>query len=139
MTALNYSGLDIVGKSSEIIVFLVIAPFIVLGFMALSQIDIRSWGARKPLADVDWLSFMNLMFWNLNSWDSVSTLAGEVRNPSKLFPRALFVAVILVCPPAAPSFQANQQPLLSYPSRSPFAFRGSASVANATSTAALFP
>ncbi len=33
---------------------------------------------------------------NLNYWDSVSTLAGEVRNPGRTFPRALLLAVLLV-------------------------------------------
>ena len=33
---------------------------------------------------------------NLNYWDSVSTLAGEVANPHKTFPLALMLAVILV-------------------------------------------
>lgn len=33
---------------------------------------------------------------NLNYWDSVSTLAGEVPVPHKTFPRALCAAVILV-------------------------------------------
>jgi hypothetical protein len=33
---------------------------------------------------------------NLNYWDSVSTLAGEVRNPGRTFPRALVIAVVLV-------------------------------------------
>lgn len=33
---------------------------------------------------------------NLNYWDSVSTLAGEVANPGKTFPRALLMAVGLV-------------------------------------------
>ena len=33
---------------------------------------------------------------NLNYWDSVSTLAGEVPMPHKTFPRALFGAVVLV-------------------------------------------
>ncbi|KAI6678151.1 hypothetical protein NL676_038947 [Syzygium grande] len=36
------------------------------------------------------------MFWNLNYWDKASTLAGEVENPSKTFPKALFGAVVLV-------------------------------------------
>ena len=45
------------------------------------QVD---WGSAK------WLPFLNVMFWNLNYWDSVSTLAGEVANPSRTFPRALF-------------------------------------------------
>lgn len=43
-----------------------------------------------------WLPFLNVMFWNLNYWDSVSTLAGEVANPSRTFPRAMFGAVALV-------------------------------------------
>ena len=33
---------------------------------------------------------------NLNYWDSVSTLAGEVAHPRKTFPRALFIGVALV-------------------------------------------
>ncbi len=33
---------------------------------------------------------------NLNYWDSVSTLAGEVANPHRTFPLALMLAVILV-------------------------------------------
>lgn len=33
---------------------------------------------------------------NLNYWDSVSTLAGEVRDPSRTFPRAMLMAVALV-------------------------------------------
>lgn len=33
---------------------------------------------------------------NLNYWDSVSTLAGEVRDPSRTFPRAMLIAVALV-------------------------------------------
>ena len=32
---------------------------------------------------------------NLNYWDSISTLASEVDNPGRTFPRALAVAMIL--------------------------------------------
>ncbi len=38
----------------------------------------------------------NVVCRNLNYWDSVSTLAGEVANPGKTFPRALLMAVGLV-------------------------------------------
>lgn len=96
MTVLNYSGLDIVGKASEVITLMVVAPFIVLAIMGVPKMDISNWANSKPLGEVDWLSYMNIMFWNLNSWDAISTLAGEVRNPSKLFPRALLLAVQLV-------------------------------------------
>ena len=96
MTGLNYSGLDIVGRSSEVVVVVVVLPFIALGALALPKMDISHWGNTKPLKDVQWINYLNVMFWNLNSWDCVSTLAGEVRNPTKLFPRALFFAVQLV-------------------------------------------
>ncbi|KAK1650881.1 hypothetical protein QYE76_068686 [Lolium multiflorum] len=36
------------------------------------------------------------MFWNLNYWDKASTLAGEVDEPRKTFPKAVFGAVGLV-------------------------------------------
>ncbi|XP_015866904.3 probable polyamine transporter At3g19553 isoform X4 [Ziziphus jujuba] len=45
---------------------------------------------------VDWRGYFNSMFWNLNYWDKASTLAGEVENPSKTFPKALFGAVVVV-------------------------------------------
>ena len=44
----------------------------------------------------DWLTYFNVLFWNLNYWDSVSTLAGEVEEPKTMFPKALRWAVMLV-------------------------------------------
>jgi amino acid transporter len=40
--------------------------------------------------------FFNTLFWNLNYWDSASTMAGEVDRPERTFPRALAVAVVLI-------------------------------------------
>ncbi|KAL2930665.1 hypothetical protein RDABS01_036075, partial [Bienertia sinuspersici] len=45
----------------------------------------------------DWSLFFNTLFWNLNFWDNASTLAGEVENPQKTFPKALLSAGILTC------------------------------------------
>ncbi|CAN1178950.1 Probable polyamine transporter At3g13620 [Linum perenne] len=45
----------------------------------------------------DWNLYFNTLFWNLNFWDSVSTLAGEVEKPHTTFPLALLIAVILTC------------------------------------------
>jgi len=39
---------------------------------------------------------LNTLFWNLNYWDSISTLAGEVDNPKRTLPKALLYALILV-------------------------------------------
>lgn len=104
MTGLNYSGLDIVGRASEVIVVAVVLPFLALAVLAVPQMDVSRWAGTKPLGDIHWINYLNVMFWNLNSWDCISTLAGEVRNPTRLFPRALFFAVVLVrSPPTAPA------------------------------------
>ncbi|KAF2314536.1 hypothetical protein GH714_027402 [Hevea brasiliensis] len=71
LSFVNYTGLTIVGYVA-----------VVLGQK----------GVKK-----DWTLFFNTLFWNLNFWDSVSTLAGEVDKPQKTFPVALFVAVIFTC------------------------------------------
>jgi amino acid transporter len=40
--------------------------------------------------------YLNTLFWNLNSWDSISTLTGEVEHPKRTLPKALSYALVLV-------------------------------------------
>lgn len=61
----------------------------------IPKIKVENW-LKLDWETVDWGTFLNVMFWNLNYWDSVSTLAGEVSQPHRTFPRALLLAVILV-------------------------------------------
>ena len=46
--------------------------------------------------DIKWRPLVNVLFWNLNYYDSASTLAGEVQMPQSTFPRALLAAVIII-------------------------------------------
>ena len=39
---------------------------------------------------------LQVLFWNLNYFDSASTLAGEVQMPQSTFPKALLTAVIVI-------------------------------------------
>jgi hypothetical protein len=55
----------------------------------------RRW-ASQVKGRKDWRMFFNTLFWNLNYWDSASTMAGEVDRPERTFPRALAVAVVLI-------------------------------------------
>ena len=63
--------------------------------LAIPRIKPSNWALRST-HPVRWGAFLNVMFWNLNSWDSISTLAGEVADPGHTFPRALALAVALV-------------------------------------------
>ncbi|KAK7309492.1 hypothetical protein RJT34_06257 [Clitoria ternatea] len=95
LTYLNYRGLTIVGWVAVCLGIFSLLPFVVMGFLAIPDIRPSRWTVAN-VHDVDWNLYLNTLFWNLNYWDSISTLAGEVENPKKTLPKALFYAVILV-------------------------------------------
>ncbi|KAL6976788.1 hypothetical protein U1Q18_025574, partial [Sarracenia purpurea var. burkii] len=98
LSFLNYTGISIVGFAAVILGIVSLFPFILISLIAIPKIHPHRWlslgqkGVKK-----DWNLFFNTLFWNLNFWDNVSTLAGEVENPRKTFPVALFTAVIFTC------------------------------------------
>ncbi|XP_016509423.1 putative polyamine transporter At3g13620 [Nicotiana tabacum] len=98
LSFVNYTGLTIVGYVAVALGIISLAPFIIMSLIAIPKIHPHRWislgqkGVKK-----DWNLFFNTLFWNLNFWDNVSTMAGEVDNPKKTFPVALFSSVIFTC------------------------------------------
>ncbi|KAK6947310.1 Amino acid/polyamine transporter I [Dillenia turbinata] len=95
LTYMNFRGLTIVGWAAVLLGVLSILPFVIMGFIAIPKLEPSRWFVVN-LSDVDWNLYLNTLFWNLNYWDSISTLAGEVDNPKRTLPKALFYALILV-------------------------------------------
>lgn len=95
LTYMNYRGLTIVGWVAVCLGIFSILPFLVMGFVAIPRLSPSRW-LVLDLNNVDWGLYLNTLFWNLNYWDSISTLTGEVDNPRKTLPKALFYALILV-------------------------------------------
>lgn len=95
LTYMNYRGLTIVGWVAVSLGILSILPFVVMGLISIPKLRPSRW-LVVDVQSVDWNLYLNTLFWNLNYWDSISTLAGEVHNPKKTLPKALFYAVILV-------------------------------------------
>uniref|UniRef100_A0A0E0CQ82 Polyamine transporter PUT1 n=1 Tax=Oryza meridionalis TaxID=40149 RepID=A0A0E0CQ82_9ORYZ len=95
LTLLNYRGLTVVGWVAISLGVFSLLPFFVMGLIALPKLRPARW-LVIDLHNVDWNLYLNTLFWNLNYWDSISTLAGEVKNPGKTLPKALFYAVIFV-------------------------------------------
>ncbi|KAL5542712.1 hypothetical protein UlMin_010422 [Ulmus minor] len=98
LSLVNYTGLTIVGYVAVVLAFVSLSPFVLMFLLAIPKIQPHRWlslgqkGVKK-----DWTLFFNTLFWNLNFWDNVSTLGGEVEKPQKNFPLALLVAVIFTC------------------------------------------
>ncbi|KAJ4804436.1 Amino acid permease family protein [Rhynchospora pubera] len=95
LTYLNYRGLHLVGLSAIVLTAFSLSPFIAMAFLAIPRIRPNRW-IKFDRKRLDLRAYFNNMFWNLNYWDKASTLAGEVDNPSRTFPKAIFGAVVLV-------------------------------------------
>lgn len=98
LSFLNYTGLTIVGYTAVTLGVISLLPFVVMSLIAIPQIDPSRWiSLGQEGVEKDWTLFFNTLFWNLNFWDNASTLAGEVDQPQKTFPKALFSAGLLTC------------------------------------------
>lgn len=95
LSYLNYRGLHVVGEAAIGMTIFTLLPFVALCLLGLPHVQPSRW-LQVDLKSVSWMDFLNTLFWNLNYWDSVSTLAGEVQDPARTFPRALGGAVVLV-------------------------------------------
>ncbi|XP_057964369.1 probable polyamine transporter At3g19553 [Malania oleifera] len=95
LTYLNYRGLHIVGMSTVFLAVFSLCPFLVMGILSIPRISPQRW-VVVDFKKVNWRGYFNSLFWNLNFWDKASTLAGEIENPTKTFPKALLGAVVLV-------------------------------------------
>mmetsp|Transcript_20462 Transcript_20462/g.53230 ORF Transcript_20462/g.53230 Transcript_20462/m.53230 type:complete len:561 (+) Transcript_20462:302-1984(+) len=95
LTWAQYLGLEIVGVTSNVVILTTMLPFVVLVVWGFPKMEWDQVVEGRPLDQIDWALFLTNLFWNLNYWDSVSTLASEVKNPARTYPRALAVAMVL--------------------------------------------
>ncbi|KAI3917336.1 hypothetical protein MKW98_027255 [Papaver atlanticum] len=101
LSFLNYTGLTVVGWVAVGLALVSLMPFLIMTFIAIPKIKPHRWlslGTNgRNFSKNDWGGYLNTLFWNLNFWDNASTLAGEVDNPQKTFPRALLSAGLITC------------------------------------------
>ncbi|KAK1267801.1 putative polyamine transporter [Acorus gramineus] len=95
LTYLNYRGLHVVGFSAVALAAFSLLPFGVIALLAVPRLKPKRW-LGFDRRRVNWRGYFNSMFWNLNYWDKASTLAGEVEDPSRTFPKAIVGAVVVV-------------------------------------------
>ncbi|KAE8705694.1 putative polyamine transporter [Hibiscus syriacus] len=104
LSLLNYTGLVVLGYAAIVLGVITLVPFILLALISIPRIDPSRWLSlsqnpsswlSQDRVQTNWSLFFNTLFWNLNFWDNVSALAGEIDQPQKTFPKALFSAGML--------------------------------------------
>nr|XP_043627067.1 probable polyamine transporter At3g13620 [Erigeron canadensis] len=98
LSFITFLGVNIVGILSIILGILTLCPFGIMAGFAVPHIKPERWlSMGQKGVKRNWNGSFNNVFWNLNFWDTISTMAGEVENPRTTFPKALLYAVVLTC------------------------------------------
>ncbi len=107
---LNIAGIKVVSTTSMWLFFLLSAPFAVILVLSPLRHGALANAATPTASHVDLVGGLLVAMWNYMGWDNASTIAGEVQNPQRSYPRAMLATVALVAlsyilPVAAVSLQ----------------------------------
>jgi amino acid transporter len=95
--AANIAGVRVVGVSSVWFFVLLSAPFAWIVILAPTKIGAFSHMVVAPSAStVGLVGGVLIAMWNYMGWDSASTIAAEVRDPQRTYPRAMLIGVVVV-------------------------------------------
>ncbi len=94
----NLRGASSVGNSAVLLFCALLAPFAILTVAALWHWHAKGTGALfAPMSTRrDLPGAISVAMWNYMGWDNASTVAGEVEDPQRNYPRAIFGAIALV-------------------------------------------
>jgi amino acid transporter len=98
--AWNLYGAKAVGEGSVGMFCLLLSPFVVLTTVGLWKgfLSHRGLGVLggAPAAGADFAGAVSVTLWNYMGWDNASTVAQEVAEPQRNYPRAMLLATGLV-------------------------------------------
>ena len=96
-TLWNLRGASSVGNGSVLLFCVLLSPFVVITWVALLRWGGHGLGAlRAHPAAMDLPGAISVAMWNYMGWDNASTVAQEVEDPQRNYPRAILGAVGLV-------------------------------------------
>jgi amino acid transporter len=93
----NLTGAKAVGQGAVVLFCILLTPFVVLIVAALWTWHGHGSGALlKPIGAPDIAGAISVTMWNYMGWDNASTVAQEVDDPQRNYPRAMIGAAGLV-------------------------------------------
>lgn len=97
--AVNVVGVEAVERISGAMVLLVQTPFILMPIAWAARRQPFQWGALGTSVggwQTDFAVFLSTVCWNVQGWNVVGNVAGEVANPSANIPAGVGLACLLV-------------------------------------------
>ena len=96
---LNIMGISPIGKLSLLLGAMVLIPFLIMGFTALSHTEALHPLPRPSLQGIPFPALgmaLYTVMWNFFGWDNATTYAGEVSDAPRTYIRAIVVAFCAV-------------------------------------------
>jgi len=111
-TAVNIMGIKVVAVGSSLFAILIISPIIMLAVLGIANwqfnplTPVTPPGANLLGTDGALVLGLSVGLWMYSGYESMSTLAGEIKEPQRIIPKALmlvlpFVALMYLLPTAA--------------------------------------
>jgi amino acid transporter len=94
-TVLNIAGVKVVSTTSLWLFFLLSAPFALIVVMSPVKYGALFHSAPST-SNVGLIGGMLVCMWNYMGWDNASTIAAEVDQPQRTYPRAMMLSVLIV-------------------------------------------
>ncbi len=91
----NIAGVRAVGDGSTLMMIALLAPFAAMAIYGFSRSGSIT-GGSLGTTSLDMLGAISVGMWNYMGWDNASTVAGEVENPQRNYPRAMLISAALV-------------------------------------------
>lgn len=96
-TLLNLAGIHLVGMASRWLFFILSGPFVLIVLLVPFHLNaLGSVPVTTQPGEISLLGGILICLWNYMGWDNASTIATEVENPHRVYPRAMLGAVALV-------------------------------------------
>jgi len=94
---MNIAGVRVVATTSLWLFVLLSAPFAIIVILAPFKYGALAHAVTTPTAShVGIIGGLLIALWNYMGWDNASTIAAEVQQPQRTYPRAMMAAVALV-------------------------------------------
>ena len=94
---INIAGIRMVAISSLWLFLLLSAPFALIVILAPFKMGALAGAVTAPTTStIGLVGGILIAMWNYMGWDSASTIATEVHQPQKTYPRAMLLAVLIV-------------------------------------------
>lgn len=102
MALLNIRGARSVGDSSLLFAVIALAPLAILAALGIAKLFMDHTNPLAPFvvegssAPAAFAAGLSLVMWSYCGFDRVGLIAGEIKNPTKVIPKAMLVSMIVV-------------------------------------------